>query len=156
MNGAALGGRPSVGDHGARTSSPFFSRGGATQAASVGLPLAYRRDDLGHHYRISLVDVVMRTRRSPNENRPVQGSSRQMHDRKHGRRSNKKHRREYQQRKGHTPHNRPQPWWRYPFFGAGEDVKADPHKIDREHGSKTEEGDEPNHRDQQRECAPEN
>jgi hypothetical protein len=30
----------------------------------VGLPLAYRRDDLDHHNRISLVDVVMRTRPS--------------------------------------------------------------------------------------------
>ena len=43
-------------DYGARTSSPFCSRGGAARAAGVGLPLAYRRDDLDHHYRISLVD----------------------------------------------------------------------------------------------------
>jgi hypothetical protein len=37
----------------------------------------------------------------------------------------------------------------------GGGVNADAHKIDRNHGSKTKEGDEPNHRDQQRECAPE-
>ena len=47
------------GRHGARTSSPFCSRGGAARAAGVGLPLVYRRDDLGHRYRISLVDMVM-------------------------------------------------------------------------------------------------
>jgi hypothetical protein len=31
----------------------------------VGLPLAYRRDDLDHHNRISLVDVVMGGHSSP-------------------------------------------------------------------------------------------